>query len=273
VREITSRKNALVAEYRALARRRAPGATPALLEGAHLAEEAIAAGVSVRRAAVTRDALRQSPVKVVVDRLHKAGADVVAVTAAVMRAMSPAPSPSGLIAIADLPPADLDRAFLRSPQLVFILFDVQDPGNAGAVVRSAEALGATAVIFCGASADPFGWKALRGSMGSAFRLPVLEQRDGLAAIAAARAAGLAILATAPGAGRTVFDADLTLPTALLLGGEGAGLESAIVAAADSTISIPMTSPVESLNVSVAAALLAWEARSQRARRSQGTGDE
>ncbi len=250
-------------EYRALARRRAPGETSVLLEGAHLAEEALAAGVSIRSAAVTREALRQAGVRAVVERLDQAGADVVSVTEPVMRAMSPAPSPSGLVALADVAPQELDHAFGQAPQLVLIMFDVQDPGNAGAIIRSADALGAAAAIFCGISADPFGWKALRGSMGSAFRLPVVEQPNGFAVIAAARAAGLVVLATQPAGGRSVLDVDLTVPTAVLLGGEGPGLDPAIAAAADDTVSIPMTGPAESLNVSVAAAILTWEARRQR----------
>ncbi len=231
----------------------------------------MAAGVSVRSAAVTREAMRQAGVRAIVDRLESAGADVVGVTEPVMRAMSPAPSPAGLVALADVPPQPLDRAFLGAPQLVLIMFDVQDPGNAGAVVRSAEALGATGAIFCGISADPFGWKALRGSMGSAFRLPVVEQPNGLAAIAAARAAGLAVLATSPSGGRSVFDVDLAAPTALLLGGEGPGLDPAVIAAADGAVSIPMTGSAESLNVSVAAAILAWEARRQRGAAARKAG--
>lgn len=243
-----------------------------LLEGAHLVEEALTAGLPVRSAAATRDALRQPNVSAVIDRLVQAGADTAVVTEAVMRAMSPTPSPSGLVAVAEVAPVPLDRAYDRGPQLVLILFDVQDPGNAGAVVRSAEALGATAVIFCGASADPFGWKALRGSMGSAFRLPVVEHPDGLAAVVAARAAGLAVLATTPAGGRSLLEMDLSRPSAFLLGGEGAGLPSSIVVAADHTVSIPMTAPVESLNVSVASAILAWEARRQRMSRREGHRD-
>jgi TrmH family RNA methyltransferase len=263
VREITSRQNPLVAEYRAIARRRSPGSSSVLLEGAHLIEEALSAGLPIRSAAVRRDALDRRDVGPVLAQLQRAGADTVVVSEAVLQAMSPASSPSGLIALAEIAPVSLDRAFTRPPPLVLILFDLQDPGNAGAVVRSAEALQATAVIFCGSSADPFGWKALRGSMGSAFRLPVVARADGDAAIRAARAAGLAVIAAVPAGGRNVIELDLTAPTAFLLGGEGPGLDPSIAAAADGRASIPMAPGVESLNVAVAAALLAWEASRQR----------
>jgi TrmH family RNA methyltransferase len=268
VREITSRQNPLVSEYRAVASRQTPALTSVLLEGAHLIEEALAAGITVRSAAVGRRALADRNVAAVLERLERGGADIVAVSEAVLRAMSPVPAPSGLVAIAEIVPIPLARAFARPPQLVLIVFDLQDPGNTGAVVRSAEALNSTGVIFCGASADPFGWKALRGSMGSAFRLPVASIKDGGAAIAAARAAGLAIVAAMPAGGRSVVELDLTRPTAFLLGGEGRGLDPSIAAAADDRATIPMAAHVESLNVSVAAALLAWEANRQRVRRQE-----
>jgi len=263
VREITSRQNPLVAEYRALARRQRTGREAVLLEGLHLIEEALSAGVAFRSVAAARRALSDPGTRSLLERIERSGADIVTVSEAVLRAMSPAPSPSGLVAIAEPPPAGLDQALARSPQLVLVLFDLQDPGNAGAVVRSAEALDATGVVFCGASADPFAWKALRGSMGSAFRLPVASAEDGRTAMAAARAAGLALVAAVPTLGRSPLDVDLAGPTALMLGGEGPGLDPAVAAAADCRVSIPMAPRVESLNVAVAAALLLWEAWRQR----------
>jgi TrmH family RNA methyltransferase len=273
VREILSRQNPLVAEYRALARRRTAGQTTALLEGLHLVEEAVAAGVAIKSAAIAQRALPDPLVQALVRRLEPRGADVATVSEAVLRAVSPAPSPSGVVAVAEFAPAGLEQAFARRPQLVLIPFDLQDPGNAGALVRSAEALGATGVVFCGASADPFGWKALRGSMGSAFRIPVVGRTDGQAAIAAGRAAGLALLAAVPAKGRSVCETDLTGPTAFLLGGEGPGLDPDVVAAADCLVSIPMAPRVESLNVSVAAALLTWEATRQRHSRQEPEAHE
>src|SRR6185436_6673173 len=124
--------------------------------------------------------------------------------------------------------------------------DIQDPGNVGAIVRVAEAGGATAVIAAGASADPFGWKALRGSMGSALRLPLAARATG-AAVDEARRRGCRIVATAPRGGRSLFDADLKGPLAILIGGEGQGLAPSVAAAADDRITIPMAAPVESLN--------------------------
>jgi TrmH family RNA methyltransferase len=147
--------------------------------------------------------------------------------------------------------------------LVVIVVDVQDPGNAGAIVRVAEAGGATGVIASGVTADPFGWKALRGSMGSALRLPVVNGGAAAEAIADARRHGCRVIAAAPRGGRSVFDIDLTGPVAILIGGEGPGLAPSVVDAADERVTIPMQAPVESLNAAVTAALLVYEARRQR----------
>ena len=104
---------------------------------------------------------------------------------------------------------------------------LQDPGNAGAIIRSAAAAGATGVVLDESSADPWGWKALRASMGSAFHLPVVRSRALGSLIDEWRAAGVRIAATVPRGGTPMYDVDFTPPTALLLGGEGAGLPDAL----------------------------------------------
>jgi TrmH family RNA methyltransferase len=142
---------------------------------------------------------------------------------------------------------------------------VQDPGNVGAIVRAAEAGGASGAVFSGATADPFSWKALRGSMGSALRLPAVIAAANDALIGA-RAANVRLLATVPRDGRPVFEADLRGPVGFLLGGEGPGLPQNLIEAADDRVSIPMRPPVESLNVAVAAAVLVYEALRQRVAR-------
>jgi RNA methyltransferase, TrmH family len=175
-------------------------------------------------------------------------------------------TPSGIVALAERPRGTFEALFQEAPSLVLIAVDVQDPGNVGAVVRACEAACATGVIFCGACADPFGWKALRGSMGSAFRLPVAERTDAIEAIGLVRARRLRTIAAVPGGGEPLFEVEAKGPVAFVLGGEGSGLHPDVVAAADARVSIPMRRPVESLNVAVAAALLVYEAFRQRSSR-------
>lgn len=260
MKRITSRQNPLVARFRAAAR--GEGRAPLLLDGVHLVEEALAAGLRLRDAVVRAEAVDRTAVRDLIARLERAGAAPAAVPDRVMTAVSPVRSPSLVAALADRPAADEGRIFPPGA-LVAVACDVQDPGNLGAIVRVAEAAGASGAIAAGRSADPFGWKALRGSMGSALRLPIGRRASVDEAMAVAREGGCRLIATVPRAGRALFDVDLTGPTAIFIGGESAGLPPAIVESAELCVSVPMQPPVESLNAAVTAALLLYEARRQR----------
>ena len=260
MKRITSRQNPLVASVRAVARGSEPGM---FLDGPHLVAEA-ASHATIRQVLVAAEALEDVEIKALLARLLRQDIEIVSVTASVMAAVTSVSSSSTIVAVADRIP-DRDDAIYGEPPsipLVAIACDVQDPGNIGAIIRVAEASGATGVVIAGHSADPFGPKALRGSMGSAFRVPVATSQSG-DAIRAARARGCIVQAAVAHEGRSLFEVDLTRPSAILLGSEGAGLRPALTDLADERFTIPMHPPVESLNVAVAAALVLYEARRQR----------
>ncbi len=234
-----------------------------LLDGVHLVSEALALGIRLRHVAFTARAAASDEGASLASALADRGLTVLDVTDSVMEAMSPVASPSGVIAIADRPASSLEDALGHPPQLVVAVVDVQEPGNVGAIVRAAEACWATGVVCCGASADAFGPKALRGSMGSALRLPVASGVPAVDAFAAMRARGVRLVATVPSGGVRPDALDFRQPTALLFGAEGLGLTGEALAAADAAVSIPMRAPVESLNVAVAVALLTSDAARQR----------
>jgi TrmH family RNA methyltransferase len=259
---ITSRQNPLVARFRDAAR--GDAGSVMLLDGAHLIGDAIDAGLDIALAAVTPAARERGDIQRLVDALTDSGVTVATVAQPVMDAISPVRSASGITALAARPPTATDRLYAAAQPLVAIAVDVQDPGNVGAIVRVAEAAGATGVAAVGASASPFGWKALRGSMGSALRLPIEAGVDPHTAVADARRFGCRVVATAPRGGTSMFTADLRGPLAVLIGGEGSGLTAALVETADARVTIPMQRPVESLNAAVTAALVLYEARRQRA---------
>lgn len=259
---ITSRHNTSVARY--LAAARGENRAVVLLDGLHLVGEALAAGTSVQHALVAADARRSPEVRDIVRRLLDAHVTVAGASAAVMSAVSPVRSRSPVVALARRPESG-PRVFARRARPVVIVCDVQDPGNIGAIVRVAEAGGASGVVAAGSCADPFGWKALRGSMGSALRLPLLIASQVDAAVALARRHRRRIVAAVPRGGRSLCEADLAGCFAVLIGGEGQGLNQALSADADERISVPMEPPVESLNSAVAAALVVYEARRQRDR--------
>jgi len=255
---ITSRHHPIVKEFRDAAR----GGEVMLLDGWHLLTEAVAAGVAIETLAVCGPPTAHE--QTVIDRARRAGARVVEVSTAVLNALSPVNSPTGVVATARKPAIDTSAVLAPAPALVLAGFGLQDPGNAGAVIRSAAAAGATGVMVDEASADPWGWKALRASMGGVFHLPVIRSRSPFAALAEWRASGVRLIAAEPREGVRLHDMDLTGPVAVLMGGEGPGLPAEALSAADARITIPMAGAVESLNVAVAAALILYEARRQRA---------
>jgi TrmH family RNA methyltransferase len=220
---ISSRQNPFVQHCRSLARRRDAAGGDILLDGLHLLSDALAAGVTIAAAAAP-DAFWQSPAGVPIARaLETGGAQIYAASPAVIEAASPVRTPSGIVAVARWQPAGPGRVLEAQPALVVCAVEVQDPGNVGAIIRSADAAGATGVVVSAGSADPYGWKALRGSMGSAFRLPVAAGARIEEVVGEARRRGVRILSTTPSSGVSLYDADLRGPVMILVGGEGAGL--------------------------------------------------
>jgi TrmH family RNA methyltransferase len=164
--------------------------------------------------------------------------------------------------------AGVDGAFRGDAVLVLVMAAVQDPGNVGTIVRSAEAFGATGVVSTRGSADPWSPKALRASAGSGLRFPVLRGMAIPVLLAQLRVAEVKIVAASShaaavsGAGADAA-ADLRGAVAIFIGNEGAGLPAAIEHAADARIWIPMSAGVESLNAGVAASVVLYEAARQR----------
>lgn len=259
---LTSRQHPTVARFREAARRAVPD-LPLLLDGPHLVCDAADATLRLQVIATTPAARNHQDVADALARASDLADTVVSVSDAVMAALSPVQTPSGIVALADAPVGTVDQVFRQHPALVVGAVGVQDPGNVGALIRAADAAGATGVLTSHGSADPFGWKALRGAMGSTFRLPTVARLAPESIVAAARTRGVRIVATSPTAVLSLYDADLTGPTLVLIGAEGPGLPPECLADADLRVRIPMAPGVESLNVAVAAGILLFEAHRQR----------
>ena len=266
VETVTSRRNAIVARFRSAIRTSRRSRTHVLLDGRRLIADAQRAGVSLETLLVAAAALRRGEpaLDALVAHCEAQQIDVVAGSDPVLAAASPLTSPSTAVALARHRPPSVAEVLARAAHGCLIApVGVQDPGNLGAIVRAADAAGAGGVLVAGTGADPFGWKALRGAMGSTFRLPVADAGEAGDLPERARQAGCAVLVAAARGGQSMYDLDLTQPLLLLIGGEGAGIEGTIQRTADAVVSIPMAGGVESLNAAVAAALIAYEARRQR----------
>lgn len=185
------------------------------------------------------------------------------VTERAARALSDTVTPVGLVAVCRLPEVSLSQVLAASPTLLAVAVETSEPGNAGTLIRLADAMGADAMILAGDSVDPYNGKCLRASAGSIFGLPVLEARDTRELLEALRDAGLQVLATTLDGETSLPDADLAVPTAWLFGSEAHGLAPEVAAEADARVSIPMSGSAESLNIAAAAAICLYQ--SARAR--------
>ena len=223
-----------------------------LAEGPNLVEAALRRGI-VTDVFATESALQRFapmladvPVRLVTERAAKALSDTV--------------TPVGLVAVCKAPATSLDDVLVGAPRLVAVAAEISEPGNAGTLIRIADAMGADAVVLAGHSVDPYNGKCLRASAGSIFAIPVAAEPDAARAIEVLGGAGLAVLATTVDGEISLDDAEplLTARTAWLFGPESHGLPPELAAKASHRVRIPMSGSAESLNVAAAAAICLYQ---------------
>jgi RNA methyltransferase, TrmH family len=254
--ERSARVVAAVKLHRQVARRRAQRF---LVEGAHLVDAASGRGL-IREIFVTEAATQRYATL-----LAGQDAAVHLVTERAAKALSDTVTPAGLVAVCELPGPGLDDVLAGAPRLVAVGVEIGEPGNAGTLIRIADAMGAAAVIFGGYSVDPYNGKCLRASAGSIFSIPVVVAPDVGTAVIALQAAGLQVMATTVDGELSLDDAELAAPTAWLFGAEAHGLSPLLARQADHRVAIPMSGGTQSLNVAAAAAICLYQsARAQRA---------
>jgi TrmH family RNA methyltransferase len=260
---VRSRANPLFKRLRALKERgAAPEGRLCLLEGPKLLAEALDAGVSIVEVAVTRTASERPGGVELLAELRARGVPLRRLDDRLLASLSAAETSQGLVALARRPASDEARLFDGNP-LILVATSIQNPGNLGGLLRTAEAAGATGAFLLEGCADPFSWKALRGSMGSAFRLPLVGGRGAGPVLDYLEERGVRVLATSTRGETRYDDCDLTAPVALVFGSEGSGLVEEVAERATARLRIPLAPPVDSLNVGVAAGLVLFEAARQR----------
>lgn len=236
-----------------------------LAEGPQAVREALARHGTVRELFTTAPGAVRYPE--LVETAGRTGVPVSTVTDDALAALAGTVTPQGPVAVCDHLDRPLAAALARPPRLVAVLVEIRDPGNAGTVLRTADAAGAGAVVFAGAAVDPYNDKCVRASAGSLFHVDVVRAADPAAVVPALRAAGLLVLA-ATGHGETDLETlpatRLAAPTGWLFGGETHGLPQAVAAAAHARVRVPLYGRAESLNLSAAAAVCLYStARAQR----------
>ncbi|SFI98354.1 RNA methyltransferase, TrmH family [Paenibacillus sp. UNC496MF] len=229
-----------------------------LIEGVHLVLEALQAGADVETIVI--DAERGVPTELRAP-LGQAGCELIEATPAIMAKCTGTDSPPPVFGIVAKPRADAS-ALYRPDSLVVVLDGVRDPGNAGTIIRSADAVGADAVVLGRGSVDLYNPKTVRSTMGSLFHLPVVEG-DLAELLPEAKTRGIHLVGTSLQATATCYSYDWRGPTWLLLGSESTGLSDEALAMVDTRMIIPMHGRSESLNVAMASTVLLYEALRQR----------
>lgn len=255
---ITSTANPTIKRARLLAdrrHRRKEGAF--LVEGGQPVWRAVEAGWPLEAIIVAPDLLRHPDARAMVADLRSRGTRVLDVTPEVFASLTDREGPGGIAAIVGIPHPQLADLTIGPDDVVVICEHVGNPGNLGTIIRTADATGVTAVVTLGESTDPYSPAAVKASMGSLFALPVVAASipD---CLSWRQQQGLHLVATSGGATQLHWETEYPRPVGLLLGNEGEGLTDDMLAAADVTVRIPMTGTAESLNLSVAAAVMMYE---------------
>lgn len=263
LKTITSRDNSLLRQARAV--RDGKVEDLIFVEGMRLCDEALRSGLSIAAVIVSEELARKDKAAESIARLQAAGDRSVVVSEKLLESISYTSTPQGIVVLASRPQTGEKHLGhnTKSPALVVVMHRINNPVNVGAILRTAEAAGATGAIATRDTSDPFSPKSLRGAMGSAFRLPIWFGPSYEEAIAWCGGQGLMTICADVHAQSTPHQIDWKQPAALILGPESSGLSKDELAVADEAVKIPMKGAAESLNVAVAAGVLLYEAARQR----------
>ena len=263
-RQILSARNPRLATLRRLSGRRSDRAQAGrfVIDGPRLATEALDAGIVIDEVFVPDDAGNDHSVVSLIARLDALAVPVVLVTREAFDRAASTTSPQPVLAIATPPGTDAELLISTAHSLL-VLVDLADPGNVGTLVRVAEAAGIDGVLACGDSVEWWNPKVVRASAGSLFRVAVATAGDAAGLLDRLTARQMRTVAAAIDAEHPYTDIDLTEPSAIVLGNEAHGLAPDLAARASTRVTIPMLGQVESLNVAMAGAVLAFELARQR----------
>jgi len=261
--QITSRDNSLLRKVREV--RDGKEKEFIYIEGLRLAEEALLSQLRIEAVVVSEELARKPRVTSFLNTLRASSKRFATVSEKLLESVSFTKTPQGIVVLAEHPPTGeecLDQTEANRP-LIVVLHEINNPVNVGAILRTAEAAGASGSICTRHTSDPFSPKALRGAMGSAFRLPIWSGASFQQIIDWARQKNLKTIGADAAGTFSHTEVDWTAGCALVLGPESTGLSDEELKATDASVKIPMLGNVESLNVSVAAGILLYEAVRQR----------
>jgi len=260
---ISSKDNSLVKHLRSLSEAKSRKKEKTfLIEGLKMVEEALRDNLGVSLV-VAAPSLVQHHGKGVLKLAESRGVDILWISERLMDALSESKTPQPVMAKVTMKQHSEEGLLANEAGLIIIAHQLQDPGNLGTIIRTAEAVGASGLALTQHTVDPFNAKAIRASMGSILRMPVVHVGDIATFVKTCKQRGFQTVATVLTAEKTHFDVDLRKPTAMVLGQEGTGLSQDIMPDIDLRVRIPMAATIDSLNVATAAAVILYEAMRQR----------
>lgn len=232
-----------------------------MVEGAELLSVAFEAGRPVESVFVAPEGRSNPVVAAVVDRVFATGVRVFDLAPGVIERIADTVTPQPVLAVVGFAPAKLED--IRDVSMVMVCVDVRDPGNVGTMIRTADAAGVGAVLCCDGTVDPTNPKTVRASAGSLFHVPVVAGGDPLGVLGSLQKWGFTTVGTVVRGGSDYSAFDWTAKVAVIFGNESSGLVPELADGLDASVSVPMAGQAESLNVSVSAAVLCFEALRQR----------
>jgi RNA methyltransferase, TrmH family len=260
---ITSRDNSLLRQARAV--RDGKVAELIFIEGLRLAEEALRSELEIEAVIVSQQLAQKEKAEGLINELGQVSPRLASVSEKILESISYTKTPQGIVVLASRPRTTKEHfeSHQQDPALVVVMHRINNPVNVGAILRTAEAAGATGAIATQNTTDPLSPKSLRGAMGSAFRLPVWFRPTYVEALAWCTERDIQTICADVHSSTAYEEVDWRRPSALILGPESSGLSREEIKAANEAVRIPMRGPAESLNVAVATGVLLYEAARQR----------
>lgn len=233
-----------------------------LIEGLKMVEEALRDNLGVKQV-IAAPSLTQHHGKGVIKLAERSGIEILWISERLLDSISDSKTPQPVMAIVGMKEHTEDELIAHGAKLIIISHHLQDPGNLGTIIRTAEAVGASGIAVTPHTVDAYNGKAIRGSMGSIMRVPVVKVQNEQDFVARCKARGFQAVALELNGRKTPFELDLTLPTVIMLGQESSGLSAEELVDFDHRVRIPMADTIDSLNVATSAAVFLYEAFRQR----------
>lgn len=231
------------------------------IEGTRSVKQCVESKGKIKYVVYSEELLNEEGLSLI-DNLKNTKLDIYSTTETLFKQISDTEAPQGILAVVEMKQTELESVF-STPNFIILLDRVQDPGNLGTIIRTADAFGANAIIVTSGCVDVYNPKTVRSTMGSIFQIPIVHIEDIKDAISVLKEKNIRVIASSLETDTYSFDMDFKTDCALVIGNEGMGISSEVIALSDELVKIKMTGLAESLNAGIASGVLMYEVLRQR----------